>query len=221
MKTPVNAASLKHHLTYNWWKYVLALLAGTMLVNLVFTVTAPRVPEEKKVEFYIFGYADQVSLNAYMEDIRVRDMPEMETMTSNISYPDDTYGAMILTTYVAANEGDLYLLPRDDFLSLASSGAFLPLEEDKELMAVFNEAGIDLRRGWRTLSDSDETHLYGIPMDTLPGLSSLCWCENGYLAVMAYGGNTDNTLRFLRILCRDRITAPAAEETVPEPAAEG
>ena len=56
MKTPVNAASLKHHLTYNWWKYVLALLAGTMLVNLVFTVTAPRVPEEKKALLKSLGF---------------------------------------------------------------------------------------------------------------------------------------------------------------------
>ena len=147
-----------------------------------------------------------------MEEIRVRDMPEMESMRSVISYPDDSYGAMILTTYVAANEGDLYLLPRDDFLSLAASGAFLALEDDEELMEIFNEAGVDLRRGWRTLSDADETHLYGIPVEYVPGLSSLCYYENGFLTVTAFGGNTENTLRFLRILCREMIAAPSAEE---------
>ena len=63
----------------------------------------------------------------------------------------------------------------------------MPLEDDEELMAIFNEAGIDLRRGWRTLSESDETHLYGIPVDVLPGLYSLCYAENGYLAVLSCG----------------------------------
>ena len=215
MKTPVTSETLKHHITYNWWKYVMALIAGIFLVNLLFTVTAPRIPEDKKVDFYVYGLADEPSLSAYMERIRSEEMQDMEEMTCMIAYVDETYGAMQLMTYVAAREGDLYLLPRDEFLSYSASGAFLPLEEDEELMAVFNEAGKDLRRGWRTLSDSDETHLYGIPIDTIPGLYSLCYADNGYLAVLASGGNDENTLKFLRILCKEMITAP---ETAEEPA---
>ena len=217
MKTPVNTKTLRHHFTYSWWKYLLVLIAGIFLVNLLFTVTTPRIPEEKRVDFYIFGYSDSESLNAYMEQIRQSEMTDMDLMTSNTSYPDETYGAMILTTYVAANEGDLYLLPREDFLSLASYGAFLPLEEEEELMAVFNEAGLDLRRGWRTLSDSDETHLYGIPADFLPGLSSFCYAQDGFLAVASFGNNDENTLKFLRILCRDMLTAPDLPETSESP----
>ena len=189
MKTPLNAETLKHHFTYSWWKYVLALVAGIFLVNFLFTVTKPRIPEEKR---------------------------DMESMTCSILYVDETYGAMQLMTYVAAQEGDLYLLPRDEFLSYSASEAFLPLEDDEELMAIFNEAGIDLRRGWRTLSGSDETHLYGIPLDVLPGIYSLCYTENGYLAVLGAGGNDENTLKFLRILCKEMITAPEVPEEPAE-----
>ena len=213
MKTPVNTRVLKHHLPYSWWKYLLALLCGIFLTNLILTVTAPRTPAEKEVAFYIYGYADTALLTPYMENVREKEMPDMESMFPNLVIMDDTYGPMQLVTYVAAQEGDLYLLSRNDFLSYASSGAFAPLEQDEELMAVFADAGVDLRRGWRTLSNSDETHLYGIPQDLLPGLQSMCYADNGYLAVLAAGGNLENTMKFLRILCRDTITAAEPEPT--------
>ena len=220
MNTPLTAETLKHHFAYDWWKYFLALAAGIFLVTFIFSVTEPRVPEDRRVDFYICGYADEDSLNNDLERIRREEMPDMESMTVTLFYQDETYGPMQLMALVSAREGDLFLLPRDGFLSFASSETFLPLEDDQELMSVFSGAGIDLRRGWRTLPDSDETHLYGIPLDTLPGLKALCSAEDGFLAVTAYGGNVENTRKALRILCREMITAP--EETAgPEPGTAG
>ena len=215
MKTPINAETLRHHFTYSWWKYILVLIGGIFLVNLILTVTTPRIPEDKRVDFYIYGLSDSESLNAYMEKIRSEEMPDMEIMTSLTMFPNDAYGPMQLMTYMSAQEGDVFLLTRDEFLSYASSGAFLPLEDDEELMGIFNEAGIDLRRGWRTLSDSDETHLYGIPADVLPGLNALCYADNGFLTVTVYNGNQENVMKFLRILCRDMLIAPEAENEDP------
>ena len=212
MKTPLTTENLKHHFTYSWWKYVLCLAAGVFLVNLIFTVTAPRVPEDRRVDFYVYGYADQTSLDAYMEKVRRNEITDMESMTSSLYYQDATYGPMQLAALVAAREGDLFLLPRDEFNSFSSSESFIPLEDDEELMSIFNEAGVDLRRGWRTLPDSDETHLYGIPLDALPGLNALCYADNGFLSVTTYGGNLENTMKFFRILCRDMITAPESTE---------
>ena len=216
MKTPVNAKSLKQHLTYSWWKYVLVLLAGTFLVDLLFTVTSPKVPEDKKVEFYVYGYGNSDLLSEYMEKVRTEEMPEMEEMRAVFLLPDDTYGPMQLTTYLAVGEGDLYLLPREQFLPLSGDGAFVALEEDAELMDIFNQAGTDLKRGWRT-DQEGETHLVGIPQSFLPGLASYCAADDGFICVLPNGGNTENTLRFLRILCRDLITEP---EPVPEAEAE-
>ena len=106
MKTPVNAGTLRHHFMYSWWKYLLAILAGTLLVNLIFTVTEPRTPENKKVDFYIYGYADTFTLDEYMEKVRLNEMPDMESMTSLNILTDSTYGPMQLITYLAAGEGD-------------------------------------------------------------------------------------------------------------------
>ena len=208
MKTPVNAKTLKNHLAYSWWKYLLVIIAGTFLVDLLFTVTAPQTPEEMKVEFYIYGYADTQGLEDYINRIHETEMSDMESVTYTILTLDSTYGPMQLTTYVAVNQGDLYYLPREEYLSLASNGAFLPLEQDEELMAMLEEAGVNLRRGWRTVNDTDETHLFGIPADLLPGLASYCYTEDGYLSVLYGCGNVENTLKLLRILVRDNLAAP-------------
>ena len=208
MKTPLNLKTLKNHLTYNWWKYLLALVAGTFLVDMLFTVTSPRIPDNKRVDFYIYGYSNSQALADYMDNVRETEMSDMETLTFNTLSMDNTYGPMQLTTYISVGEGDLYYIPREEYLSLASGGAFYPLEEDEELMAMFDEAGLNRRRGWRTIDDTDETHLFGIPADLLPGLMNYCYTEDGYIAVLYGGGNIENTMKFLRILVRDMLTAP-------------
>ena len=221
MKTVLNAKTLKDHLAYNWWKYLLALIAGIFLVDLLFTVTAPRVPENKKVDFYIYGYTDSAALSDYLARVHEAEMADMESVSCNALTMDETYGPMQLTTFIYVGEGDLYLLPREEFLSLASSGAFLPLEGDSELMALCDGAGLNLRRGWRTAENEDTAHLYGIPADLLPGLASYCFTPDGYLAVLSYGGNTENTVKLLRILVRDTLTAPEASPSPsPEPSAQ-
>ena len=214
LKTPVNARTLKNHFAYSWWIYLAVLIAGTFVVDLLFTVTAPRIPEDKKVELYVYGYTDPQALNDYLENVRLTEMPDMEQMDAQTLTLDSTYGPMQLTTYMAAGEGDLYMLPREEFLSFSASGAFVALEEDQELMDFFTQAGKDLRRGWRTLNETDERHLFGIPLDCIPGLSQVAVAQDGFLSVVVNGGNTDNAMKLLKILCRDYISEP---EPTPEP----
>ena len=205
MKTPVNATTLRQHLTYSWWKYALLIVLGTLAVNLYFTVSAYRSPPEKKIDFYIYGLGDEKGLQEYMDTVRQESFPEMEEMNVLLLATDSTYGPMQLSTYIAAGEGDLYLLPRDEFISMASSGAWVSLEEDDELTALFTDRDISLQSGWRREADSGESHLYGIPVSRLPGLSRYAAVENGFLCVLVSGGNTDNTVQFLKVLCADML----------------
>ena len=206
MKTPLNGAALRQHFTYSWWKYLLIALLVFGLVDIIFTVTAYRVPPEKKVEFYSYGYMDPSgALQQYLGSVRENEMPEMEEITCMTLVADNMYGPMQLMTYLAAGEGDVYLLPRDEFVTGASGGSFLPLEEDKELMALFDAAGISLQNGWRRETETGATHLFGIPQDKLPGLSQYAVADDGYLCVVRTNGNDENVMRFLRILCRDMI----------------
>lgn len=212
MKTPVNRQTIRQHFTYGWWKYLLLVVLAVFATDLIYTMTAYRPPEEKKVQFYVYGLANEDALNAYMAKIQAEQMPDMEVMDCHSFMEDSTYGAMQLTTYMAAGEGDIYLLSREQFIGSAASGAFLPLENDPELMAIFDEAGISLQNGWRRDTTTGETHLFGIPQSKLPGLTaSYAYAQDGYLCVLYANRNDENVLKFLRIMCRDMLTAPEDE----------
>ena len=181
MRTPITSKTLKQHFAYNWWKYLLVALLAFGLVDILYTVTAYRSPPEKKVEFYVYGLMDQEKLTAYMDHVRSSEMEDMEVMTPLQLMNDNYYGPMQVMTYMAAGEGDLYLLPRDEFVNGAAQGSFLALENDPELMAFFDKAGINLQNGWRKETETGETHLCGIPQNKLPGLSKYASATNGYL----------------------------------------
>ena len=222
MKTPLTAQSLKHHFAYNWWKYLLIALVSFGLVDLLYSVTAYRSPRDKTVSLYIYGYMDEPGLSAWMENIRETEMPDMEEMKPQMLLDDASYGPMQLMTYLAAGEGDVYLLPREEFLSNAANGSLIPLEDDAELMSIFDSAGVSLQSGWRRDTETGETHLYGIPQDKLPGLGRYAFAQDGYLCVIITSGNMENAAKFLRILCRENITAPEpAEQPDPQDAQNG
>ena len=142
MKTPVTSGTLKQHLTYNWWKYILIVLLAFGLVDLLYSVTSYRPPREKTVGFYVYGYMNEEGLSAYMDNVRDTEMPDMEEMLPQLLVDDASYGPMQLMTYLAAGEGDLYLLPREQFLSYAANGSLIQLEDDAELLALFDTAGV-------------------------------------------------------------------------------
>lgn len=212
MKTPVTSYKLKQHLTYSWWKYLLIAVAAFGLVDLLYSVTAYRPPRDKTVSLYAYGYIDESALTEYMDTVRETEMSDMEELSYVTLVSDDTYGPMQLMTYMAVGEGDVYLLPREEFLNNASNGSLTPLENDPELMSLFDSAGISLQSGWRSEKDTGETHLYGIPQDKLPGLSRYVYAKDGFLCMNITGRNQDNARKFLRILCRDTLTPPAAPQ---------
>ena len=216
MKTSLTKKNLRHHFAYSWWKYLLIALISFGLVDLLYAVTAYRPPKNKTIGFYIYGYMDEAGLTDYMENVRQTEMSDMEEMRPQMLVADDAYGPMQLMTYLAAGEGDVYLLPREQFLNNASGGALVPLENDAGLMSLFDAAGISLQSGWRRDADTGENHLFGIPADKLPGLGRYAVTQDGFLCLIISGGNMENAAKFLRILCRDCISAPA-EETAPAP----
>jgi hypothetical protein len=219
MKTPLSRKSLKQHLTYYWWAYLLIAALAVGLVDLVYSVTAYRPPRDKTVGFFVYGLTKDEDIQTYLDHVHETEMSDQEVLSFQTLGIDDTYGPMQLMTYLAAGEGDVYLLPREQFLNNASSGSLLPLEDKTEIISMFDEAGISLQKGWRRETDSGETHLYGIPQEKLPGLTQFAWAQDGYLCVIVSSGNMDNALKFLRILCRDTLTAPEEPEQAAIPAA--
>lgn len=210
MKTPITKETLRHHWNYSWWKYLTLVLCAIFGWNLIYTTTAYRPPEEKKVVLLATCLGEQDDLNAYMESVRLTEMPDMEQMDTMMMFMDETYGAMQLSTYIAAGEGDLYVLSKDDFQSYAASGAFVELDLLDEVADFCDEHELDVSKGWRTNTETGEKHLYGIPLKCLPGLQAYLYgTDDYYLSVVVNNGNQDNVLKFFNILLRDMVDAPA------------
>ena len=211
MKTPITKETLKHHWNYSWWKYLMLVLCAIFGWNLIYTTTAYRPPEEKKVVLLATDLGEQDALNAYMENVRLTEMPDMEQMDTMMMFMDETYGAMQLSTYIAAGEGDVYVLSKDDFQSYAASGAFVELDLLDEVMDFCDEHELDVTKGWRTNTELHEKHLYGIPLKCLPGLQQYLYAtDDYYVSIVVNNGNQDNVVKFFNILLRDMVDMPVA-----------
>ena len=215
MKTPVTKERLRQHWNYSWWKYMLLVVLAVIGWNLIYTMTAYRPPAEKKVDFYISGTTgDQTLLDEYLENIRQTEMADMEQMTSVILVSDDYYGTMQLSTYMAAGEGDVYLLDATTFQQYAAAGGLLPLDGEAELIAAAEAADISVDKGWRTETETKERHLDGIPASSLTGFRDYGVLPNDtYLCVLVNCGNNENAVKLVSILLRDM--QPAEEAATP------
>lgn len=224
MKTPLNKSRIQNHLLYSWWKYALVAAISLMGWSLIFSATAYRPPEEKKIVTGMYAYSEGVALQAFMDDARANILPEMEEISFEALMPDETYGDMILSTRVAARDYDLYVLPRDKFSSYAGQGAFMALEEVlPDLVKELEDAGISLSRGWRSINDPDtdkptgERHLYGIPCADLPNASYLLETDttDAYVSLFFETGNDENAIRFFELLIREMMKEPAVQTAAP------
>ena len=108
---------LKNHFVYGWWKYLLAVVLCVMGVDLIFSMTAYRPPEDKKIELYMCnGYANTELLREELWPVLVERYPQQEDLTVlNIDLTSgDIYAPMQFSTYIAAQQGDVCLLPRSE-----------------------------------------------------------------------------------------------------------
>lgn len=213
MKTPLTMERLRHHFAYSWWKYVLVVVLSIFGWNIVYSVTAYRAPEEKKITLGVYSYGSDVNITPYMARVQAEHLPDMEEVTAMYILPDEAYGDMILSTRIAARECDIYVLPRTQFQNWAAQGAFMPLEEVlPQLADDLTEAGVSLSRGWRTSEATGGKHLYGIPCADLPGIQDMLRCNTSdmYVSIFYETGNDANVIKFTEQFIRDMMAEPAA-----------
>lgn len=213
---------LKNHWTYSWWKYLLSAVLCVMGVNLLFTATAYRPPEEKKVEIYVLnGYIDAAALQADLWPEFSAAYPDQEELTvMNINMVGgDMYAAMQFSAYVAAGQGDVCLLPLSEVGRMASDGAeyaFMELTPYIE-SGVIDVEGIDLSAG-RMKDSGGVEGIYGIPADSLYGLYDFTNNPaDSLLCIFDYNGNDDHSAAMLGMMLeRYRTEKPETLEKTPE-----
>lgn len=215
LKTPLDKQTVKNHLHYSLWKYVLLIVIAVFVWDLIYAYTAYRPPQDKRIDIYIqSASAEQDKTEAFFEAIRQKAVPDMELVSTVLlmgSAQTDIYAAQQLTTYIMANEGDMYFLTGSDFKRFAGQGVFLELEElvrDGRLDVL----DMDLSSGYVAMQSFDEEtdtmvpvsqqHLYGIPASALFGLMTELGIDNRdlFLCVTIYNQNDENVLKFLNEL---------------------
>lgn len=215
MKTPVTIKSIRHHLTYQWWKYALLIALAIFGWNLIYTMTRYRPPEDRRIDSTLYVVGDAEALGVYLEDVRLTRLPAMEQLSVSVTMLDQMYGDAVFGTHVGAGHGDVYWMPPEYFQRYAASGAFLALDQHAPLMEALEQSGIDLSACWLAESDGQTPHLYGIPCGELPGISRFVVApENCVIGILVGNGNDENALEFLRILVEDnrKDAAAGAEE---------
>lgn len=221
MKTPLTKKRIQDHFSYCWWKYVLVAAVAVLGWNVIYSMTAYRPPEEKKVVLGVYANGSESNVAAYMQEVKRIHLPDMEDVSPMYILPDTQYGDMILSTRIVARECDIYVLPREQFQSYAAQGAFMPLDVVlPDLVATLEEAGVSLSRGWRTVEDTGEKHLYGVPCTDLPGALSMLYTDTSdmYIGVFYETGNDENVLKFMDIFIHDLLNEPPVTPTDLEPA---
>lgn len=203
-KNRITKAWLKNHISYSWWKYLLLAAVCVFGVDLLFAVTAYRPPEEKKVEVYILN--SYVDAEAVRQEIspdffeRCPDQEELTVININIG-GDDMYARMQFTTYAAAQQGDVYMLPIGEIQNLTQEGpdVFVDLTPYIE-SGVIDTKGIDVSSGVMRRADGSEG-IFTIPADTLYGLLDHGNDPAGsVLCLMSFGGNDDHAAQALNLL---------------------
>lgn len=229
LRTPLDRARITGHFQYNAWKYVLIALMSVFLWDLVYSFTAYRPSQDKRIDIYTqHAYGDQDMMQTYLDELRDDVTPGVELVTIATllgSSETDMFAAQQLTTYIAAQEGDLYFLSGADFKRFASQGVFLELEPFIK-NGILNLDGIDLSSGYIAMQEfEDETQsmrtisqrkLFGIPAATLTGFAKRLGIDHRdlFLGVTFYNGNEEQVFIYLNELIQ-RMRPQAQEEPSP------
>jgi len=205
VNTKITRERARSHFQYGFWKYALLAVFAVFGWNLFYSVTAYRPPDDKKVDTYFVTYALSGDTTDALSDMAAPAFPDMEALnflSISMSTDDDYYGNMQLSTYIGAQEGDVYVMTWERFQTYAASGVFLPLD------SYIASGALDLRgiapgKGEMTLADSDtgeayEHGVYGVPADSLYGMMGLGVDNRGlWMGVTIYSGNKDNAVKMI------------------------
>ena len=96
------------------------------------TVTKPQTPPEKKVDIYLVGgYMIEESAAEYADTVRMDfpDLLEVNIFNIGVEGEMEYAGRQKLMVMLGSQSGDIYSFPRDEFESMAKTGAFLPLDD--------------------------------------------------------------------------------------------
>ena len=210
IKTPLTKERIRNHFHYSSWKYAVMVALAIFGWNLIYTMTAYRAPQDKRIDLYVLTYSStSEAIDAFIKPIWEAVVPEMEEVRGIAVVPDAQYGDQQIATYLMAGDVDIFFLTESYFKIYASNGWLLPLEA---LVAdgTIRAGDIDLTKGYVTVVEEAEVpetgetlsatvqHLYGIPLDTFYGFMEGMNIDNRilYAVIPVNNRNDANVIPF-------------------------
>lgn len=134
--TKLNMQNIRDHLRKFGVVYVVLIVVAAVLTSLLWTMTAPVIPDDERILIYLADeYSNVEPLEPYREKLLARAQavdPNIRDVTfESLRYTDpeeDYTGVMVLMTRLAAGEGDLFLAGTDAMAALVQSGVCMDLE---------------------------------------------------------------------------------------------
>ena len=217
-------ADFRHHLQYSTLIYALLIGLSIALVSLIYTQTAYRPPQNKRIDIYIqSSTSTQEVVDEFLKPIWDSAVPDMELVNCVLLMSpggaNDYYANMQLVTYITAAEGDIYLLSSTDFKRFASQGAFVDLGAAIE-HGILDVSGLEVNSakvvevevgtdgGVTTIGEAKQ---FGIPAASLYKFATDLQIDNRdmVLAVAVNSQNEEPAIRFLNALIQEtRAEAP-------------
>ena len=216
-------ANLKEHLRRHLAIYIAGAILALVLSNLLWTVTAPRIPSSQSVLIYLAGsYSNAGQLSPIARDMLERTQaqdPSLRGVTfEGLRFADDAMdytSTILLMTRLAAGEGDAFLASAAAMEALVNSGGALPLDGYVDSGWL---TGYGLEPYWANETDEitgvQARHIYGLRLDRVEALAGLGAFDNAgaCLAVATNSDNLETTLRTLEVLIEDLTAIAGAEE---------
>ncbi len=198
---------LKNHFAYSWWKYLILAVVSIGGWNLIYSATAYKPPADRMLTVYIANSGVSSEATEYLSQKALENDPNLEDASViSIAYTEsDYYGQMRLTTYMGAGEGDIYILRKDIYDNLVSSGGMVHLDEwIRDSLIDLN--GADIQSGY-AMDDEGMRAILGLPLTDLYGLMDL-GIDNRelMLVVMQFSGNHPAAQRFINWLFTEMKT---------------
>lgn len=217
-RVPLTWKDIREHFRYHAWAYLAIAALSIGLWSLIYTQTAYRSPQDKRIDLYIqSALADQDQVNAYLEPLRLAAVPQEEVVSAVLLLPatqgNEYYASVQLTTYIGAGEGDIYILSTQDFKRYAAQGVFVDLGPAMD-SGVLRAEGLNLASGRVALVETTpdgglrtlgENRQFGIPLFDLPGFFDKMQIDNRDLVMglAVNSGNEEDTLAFMDALIQD------------------
>lgn len=212
ISTPVNKKTVKHHLDYHGWKYVLLVIIALAGWSLIYTMTKPVLPPDQRIDIYIQSETTmEDTIRSFVDPVWQETVPDVkEVNIATLMLTDEYNASMQMMVHIGAVDGDIYLLDELYFQRFARQGAFVPLEPLVE-SGKLNVDGIDVQKGYQdNVLEYDkndvplktENHLYGIPLESLYGFMTEMQVDNRklYAVIANANGNEENVELFFNAM---------------------